>query len=1006
MAQSFRLPEGGLIDRSRSLRFTFDGRSYEGHPGDTLASALLANDVHLVGRSFKYHRPRGIVAAGPEEPNALVQLGEDPRTDPNQRATQVELFDGLHAKPQNCWPSLEFDLNEGASLLQRFLPSGFYYKTFMWPSWKLFEGPIRRAAGLGRSPRLPDPDRYDKTHAHCDLLVVGAGPAGLAAALAAGRAGARVLLVEQDPRLGGSLMTAPETAVEGAPGLEWVAAAEAELASLPEVRVLTRTTCFAYYDHNFLGLIERITDHHAPYERPDHLPRQRLWKVRAKQVVLATGALERPLVFRDNDRPGILLSSAASAYVRRWAVKPGGRAVVFTNNDGGYRAALDLKNAGVDLAAVVDLRAAAEGPLSERARDEGVPIRAGAAVVGTAGHLRLRKAFVAPLDGDGKRVFGGGEPIDCDLLVSSGGWNPTVHLFCQSKGSLRWDESLACFRPKDSMQRDQAVVGAANATFALDAALAEAAKAGAEAAAAAGFEAAGRRKAAPKAEAVGGFLPLRELWLVPSTKPVGQGGKHFVDQQHDVGASDLLLALREGYRSIEHVKRYTTTGMATDQGKTSNVNAIGIVAEHLGKTVPEVGVTTFRPPYTAVTFGVFAGRDVDDLLDPLRTTPMHPWHVGHAAAFEDVGQWRRAWYYPREGEDLHAAVAREVEATRRSVGILDASTLGKIEVRGPDAAGFLDRVYTNLFSSLKLGRCRYGLMLKEDGMVFDDGVTSRLAEDRFLMTTTTGGAANVLAWLEEWLQTEWPELKVHLTSVTEQWATMTISGPNAKALLAEVSDLDLSAEAFPHMSLAEGTVAGVKARVFRISFTGESSFEINVAARYGLAVWQTLMRVGEKYDITPYGTEAMHVLRAEKGFIIVGQETDGSVTPLDLGMDWIVSKKKKDFLGRRSLERPDMLKPDRKQLVGLVTEDPREVLPEGAQLVESHAATPPPVPMLGHVTSSYWSPNCGHSIALALVKGGRARMGQRLHAPLADRTITCTVTEPVFFDKAGERLHG
>ena len=1005
MPQSFRLPEGGLIDRARSLRFTFDGRSFDGHPGDTLASALLANGVHLVARSFKYHRPRGIFSAGAEEPNALVQLGEDPRTDPNQRATQVELFDGLSAKAQHCWPSLEVDFNQVTSLASRLIPSGFYYKTFMWPSWKYFEGPIRRAAGLGKAPRLPDPDRYDKCFAHCDVLVVGGGPAGLAAALAAGRTGARVILVEQDNRLGGSLLSAPETQIEGAPSADWVREAEAELATLPEVKVLKRTTCFAYYDHNLLGLLEKVTDHYAPYDRPAELPRQRMWRVRAGHVILATGAIERPLVFRDNDRPGIMLASAASSYLNRWAVKPGSRAVVFTNNEGGYRAALDLKSRGVDLAAVIDLQLAAEGPLSRRARDEGIPIKTGYAVTGTSGHLRLKKVFVAPLDGAGKRVFGGGEPIEADLLVSSGGWNPTVHLFCQSKGTLEWDDSLACFRPDASMQRNQAVVGAANGTFGLSSVLVEAHAAALAAADAAGFSTGGEASTAPTSVEERDFLPMREIYLVPSIKPLGQGGQHFVDQQHDVTAADLLLAMREGYRSIEHVKRYTTTGMATDQGKTSNVAAIGIVAEHLGKTVPEVGVTTFRPPYTAVTFGAFAGRDVDDFLDPERTTPMHAWHRAHGAAFEDVGQWKRAWYYPQAGEDMAAAVNREVKAARDSVGILDASTLGKIEIRGPDAGVFLDRIYTNVFSTLKVGRARYGLMLKEDGMVFDDGVTTRLAEDRYLMTTTTGGAANVMSWLEEWLQTEWPDLKVYLTSVTEQWATMTISGPNARALLAELTELDLSTDSFPHMSMAEGEVAGVKARIFRISFTGELSYEINVPSRYGLAVWQALIRVGQKYAITPYGTEAMHVLRAEKGFIIVGQETDGSVTPLDLGMNWIVSKKK-DFLGRRSLSRPDMLKADRKQLVGLLTEDGREVLPEGAQLVESNHDIRPPIPMVGHVTSSYWSPNCGQSIALALVKGGRDRMGERLYAALPDRTISCTVTEPLFFDKTGERLHG
>src|SRR5690625_419000 len=537
MPQSFRLPEGGLIDRAKTLRFSFDGRSYDGHPGDTLASALLANGVHLLARSFKYHRPRGILSAGPEEPNALVQLGEDPRTDPNQRATQVELFDGLRARAQNCWPSLEVDFDAVASLASRMIPSGFYYKTVMWPNWKFFEGPIRHAAGLGRAPRLRDPDRYDKSFAHCDVLIVGAGPAGLAAALAAGRSGARVILVEQDKRLGGSLLSRPETRLDGSRCADWLAAVEAELAAMPDVRILTRTTGFAYYDHNMVGLLERITDHYSAYDRPADLPRQRLWKVRAGQVIIASGAIERPLIFRDNDRPGIMLASAASSYLRRWAVKPGHRALVFTNNDGGYQAALDLKSQGVDLAAVIDLRLAAEGPLSQRARDEGIPIRTGYAVTGTQGHLRLKKAFVAPLDAAGTRVFGGGEPVECDLLVSSGGWSPTVHLFCQSKGTLEWDARLACFRPGKSMQRHQTVVGAANGTFGLSDALAEAHEEALAASAAAGFQAQGSAADAPRTQAATDFLPMREIYLVPSSQPLGQGGKHFVDQQHDVTAA-------------------------------------------------------------------------------------------------------------------------------------------------------------------------------------------------------------------------------------------------------------------------------------------------------------------------------------------------------------------------------------------------------------------------------------------------------------------------------------
>ncbi|MFQ5774638.1 MAG: sarcosine oxidase subunit alpha family protein [Kiloniellaceae bacterium] len=1001
---SFRLPEGGLIDRTEPVRFRFDGRPYQGYAGDTLASALLANGVHLVGRSFKYHRPRGILAAGVEEPNALVQLGGGAATDPNMRATQVELVEGLSARPQNCWPSLGFDVGAVNDRLSRIFPAGFYYKTFMWPAalWMKYEYFIRHAAGLGRAPAARDPDRYDKTFAHCDVLVVGAGPAGLAAALAAGRAGARVVLAEQDAALGGALLGLAGETINGKPALDWVGEARRQLEALEEVTILTRTTAYGYFDHNFVGLLERVTDHLA--DKPAHLPRQRLWKLRAKQVVLATGALERPLVFCDNDRPGIMLAGACRTYLNRYAVKPGAKAVVFTNNDGAYRAALDMAAAGIEIAGIVDLRPDPEGPASERAEAAGLPVLSGHALVGTRGDKRVEQVRVARLSEDGERIVGTAEPLDCDLVAMSGGWNPTLHLFSQSRGQVRFDEELGSFVPGRSVQAERSA-GACNGAFGLGACLAQGAAAGEQAAKDAGFKAGGRRRKTPTAEDTG-FLPARRVWLVPSDKPLGQRGKHFVDFQNDVTAADLKLAVREGYRSIEHVKRYTTTGMGTDQGKTGNVNAIGIVAEALDRPITEVGVTTFRPPYTPVAFGAFAGRDVDDLLDPVRKTPIHAWHERNGAVFEDVGQWKRPWYYPRARETMHEAVNREVKAVRDSLGVLDASTLGKIDIQGADAAELLNRVYTNAWKKLEVRRCRYGLMLGENGMVMDDGVTARLGETHFLMTTTTGNAASVLAHLEEYLQTEWPDLEVYLTSVTEQFATVSIAGPNARRLLAELSeDIALSPEALPHMGLAEGTVAGIPARVFRVSFTGEASYEINVPASCGLALWQAVMTAGAKYDITPFGTEAMHVLRAEKGFIIVGQETDGSVTPIDLGMDWIVSKKK-DFVGRRSLARPDMLKPDRKQLVGLLTDDPQEVLPEGAQLVE-RALAKPPVPMVGHVTSSYYSPNLGRSIALALVKGGRARKGQKLYAPpAAGASVACTIAEPVFLDPEGKRLHG
>jgi sarcosine oxidase subunit alpha len=678
--------------------------------------------------------------------------------------------------------------------------------------------------------------------------------------------------------------------------------------------------------------------------------------------------------------------------------------VVFTNNDGAYGAALDLAAAGVEIAALVDLRPDPDGPATERAEADGLPVLAGHAIIGTSGDKRVNQVRIARISADGTGIEGAAQSLDCDLVAVSGGWSPTVHLFSQSRGKIRFDAERGCFLPGAAAQPSQ-LAGACNGAFGLAGCLQTGFEAGAQAAKDAGFSTPKAARKIPEASD-DGFLPARWAWLVPSDKPLGQGGKHFVDLQNDVTAADLKLALREGYRSVEHVKRYTTTGMGTDQGKTGNVNAIGIIAETQGRPIAEVGVTTFRPPYTAVTFGAFAGRDVDDFLDATRRTPIHAWHERNGAVFEDVGQWKRPWYYPQGGETLLEAVAREVKAVRASLGVVDATTLGKIDIQGKDAAEFLNRIYTNAWSKLEVGKCRYGLMLGEDGMVMDDGVTARLGEHHYLMTTTTGNAAAVLGHLEEYLQTEWPELEVRLTSVTEQFATVSLSGPNARKLVAELTgDIELSANALPHMGLAHGTVAGIPARVFRISFTGEMSYEVNVRASYGMALWQAVMTAGEKYNITPYGTEAMHVLRAEKGFIIVGQETDGSTTPMDLGMDWIVSKNK-EFVGRRSLSRPDMLKPDRKQLVGLLTEDPAEVLPEGAQLVETVLAKPPMV-MVGHVSSSYMSPNLGRSFALALVKGGRDKTGERVFAPLeGGKTLACTITEPVFLDPDGERLRG
>ena len=998
MTQPNRLPEGGRVNRARTLDFTFNGRKYTGFHGDTLASALLANGVRLVGRSFKYHRPRGILGSGVEEPNALVQLGTGAQTLPNYVATQIELYDGLEAASVNCWPSVGFDLHAVYGLISRFLPPGFYYKTFMWPRslWPFYERRLRWAAGLGIAPTEPDTDRYDKMHAHCDVLVVGAGPAGIAAALEAGRTGARVIVVDEQQELGGSLLASRQR-VGDAPAAEWLESALADLRGMDEVRLLARSTAFGYYDHNFVALLERLTDHLGPTR--GYAPRQRIWRVRARKVVLATGAIERPLVFRNNDRPGVMLASAVSTYLNRYGVAPGRRVVVFTNNDSAYNTALDLVDAGVDVRAVVDVRPKTHSKLTSMVGGRGIEVLPGHVLVDVRGSRGVKAVEVRRIDGGS--VGGGSRLLECDLVATSGGWNPTLNLHSQSGGQPRFDDYRSCFVPGPSVQAERSA-GSCNGGFSLGECLAQGYAAGADAAGAAGLGDGLPFSSAPDtddhAEA-----PTSACWVVPGTKPAGRDRKRFVDFQTDTTVADIAVSAREGYELIEHVKRYTTLGMGTDQGRTGAVNGIGALAEILDKPVSEVGTTTFRQPYTPVTFGAMAGRELGEFFDPVRKTAMHEWHVQAGAKFEDVGQWKRPWYYPRPGESMRDAVNRECLAVRGAVGVLDASTLGKIDVRGPDSATFLNRVYINGWTKLGIGRCRYGFMLNEEGMVLDDGVTARLAEHHFLMHTTTSGAAAVMAWLERWLQTEWPDLKVFLTSVTDQWATVSINGPRARRVMEMLcSDVDLSNRAFPFMSVLSGSVTGIPARIFRISFAGELSFEINVDANYGRQVWDAVMEAGEEFNITPYGTEAMHVLRAEKGYVIVGQETDGSVTPVDIGVGRMVSRRK-DFLGKRSLAMENLVRDDRKQLVGLLTEDDQEVLPEGGQIVDDSSA-PTPVPMLGHVTSSYYSVNLGRSIALGIVKGGRARKGDLVYVPLADgRSITARIASPSFYDPKGDR---
>ena len=990
---AFRTTIGSRIDRSRPFRFTFDGRELSGFAGDTLASALLANGVHLVGRSFKYHRPRGILSSGAEEPNALVSVDRgEGREAPNLRATQVELFEGLNAISQNRWPTLDFDIGAVNDALSPLFPAGFYYKTFMWPPafWAhVYEPLIRASAGLGKAPKHADPDRYLHRYAHCDVLVVGAGPAGLAAALAAAETGARVILCDEQAELGGALLHEANATVDGRSAREWIANAIADLKDHDHVTLLPRTTAFGYFAENFLGLAERITDHLAD---PDpKLPRERLWQVRAKEVVLATGAIQRPLVFPENDRPGVMLADAARTYLHRYGVKAGTRVVVMTADDSAYTAALDLHQAGVAIAAICDLRPAPSGTEVAAALDARIPIWPSTSIGGTHGRLRIKAAEIGAVERTGR--VRGRERIDCDLLLMSGGWTPSVHLFSQSRGRLRFDEALAAYVPGASVQRERSA-GASRGTYDLARCLEQGYAAG---------ESAARADASRRAfwvtgtaEPSGGFIGA----LPHNRSPVF--AKAFVDFQNDVTAKDLNLATREGFRSIEHVKRYTTTGMATDQGKTSNMNALAIVAGDLGKSIPEVGLTTFRNPYTPVTFGTLAGTSRGDLFDPVRKTPIHDWAAERGAVFEDVSLWKRARYFPQAGEDMHAAVARECLAVRRAAGIFDATTLGKIEVVGPDAAEFLNRIYINAWTKLELGRCRYGLMLTEAGFIMDDGVVGRLAPDRFHVTTTTGGAPRVLHHMEDYLQTEFPDLKVWLTSTTEQWAVIAVQGPRVRDMIAPlVEGIDLDPKATPHMSIREGRVCGVPARLFRVSFTGELGFEINVPSRHGRAVWEAVIAAGAPHGIVPYGTETMHVLRAEKGYVIVGQETDGTVTPDDIGLASMIGKAKPDFVGKRSLTRPDMLKTDRKKLVGLLTVDPHTVLEEGAQVV-ADPHVPIPMRMIGHVTSSYFSATLGRPIALAMV--ANAAKGTRLFVPMPDRFIEVDVVDPVFFDKEGARL--
>ncbi|MDU8928936.1 sarcosine oxidase subunit alpha family protein [Alisedimentitalea sp. MJ-SS2] len=999
---STRLANGGRrIDRSKQVEFTFNGKRMKGYEGDTLAAALLANDQMMMGRSFKYHRPRGVVASGAEEPNALVNMGEGSRFEPDQRTTTTEVFDGLTATSQNHWPSLEFDVGAINNKLARFLPAGFYYKTFKFPrfAWKhLYEPIVRQSAGLGQVPKDRDADTYEHYYAFFDVVVIGGGIAGLVAAKTAAEAGAKVLLMEQTPEWGGR---APVDGGEiaGMTVDAFVADIVAALEGMKNVTMRTRMMGAGVYDHGYVLGYERLRDH-CP---DDAGPRHRLWRIRAGRIITATGAIERPLSFAGNDIPGVMLASALRDYIVDYGVSPGDRVVVVTNNDDAYRTAIAVKQAGLAVPVVLDARAGGGGALADEARALGIRVENGKAIAKVYGYKRVTGVAICSQAGEGAVD----EEIGCDAVAMSGGWSPVVHLWSHCGGKLTWDEAQAHFRPDVSrpptnQNGEGFVLTAGAASGAMDTAvgLTDANWAGATAAEGCGFT--GKCSSAPHV-VPGVEKAMEPVWLMPQGAGAKLRMKAWLDYQNDVKVSDVQLAAREGYESVEHTKRYTTLGMATDQGKLSNINGLATLAGALNAPIPQVGTTTFRPPYTPISFGSIAGEARGDIFQPLRRTPMHEWHEENGAVWEPVGHWRRPYCYTQGAESHAEAVSREIKATRESLGLLDASTLGKLVVKGPDAGKFLDMMYTNMMSTLKPGKCRYGLMCSENGFLIDDGVVARIDEDTFLCHTTTGGAERIHGHMEEWLQTEWWDWKVYVANVTEQHAQIAVVGPNARKVLEKLTDEEVSAEALPFMTWKDVTLGRVSARVYRISFSGELSYEIAVPASQGRALWGMLLEAGEEFGVTPYGTEALHVMRAEKGFIMIGDETDGTIIPQDLGLHWAISKKKEDFLGKRAQKRSFMDNPDRWQLVGLKTED-GSVLPDGAYAVAEGKNANGQRNVQGRVTSTYYSPTLDCGIAMGLVHNGPDRMGDVIEFPGTDgKTYKARIVDPVFYDKDGKK---
>ncbi len=983
------------IERDQPVSFHWQGEIYQGYAGDTLASALLANGISVLGRSFKYGRQRGVMAAGAEEPNALVTLESGAYQVPNARSTEVKLYENLQAKPASGIPNLRHDLRAWLKPFHYFMPAGFYYKTFKWPQklWPWYERSLRQLAGFSEVPSEPDAEHYDHVYHKLDVVVVGAGPAGMAAALAAADSGARVLLIDERHAMGGEIIS---DCVRDENAKQWFKYAQREIAEHENITLLLRTTAYALHDYNLLLALESCQDHVPLAQRNPKAARQCVHRIRAAQVILATGSHERPLMFANNDLPGVMLASAVRRYLNEYAVLCGEKIVIAGNNDSIYELARDLLAADIR-ATVIDSRTGYNAADLIKA---GVDVRQGWQVIKATGFDRVSQVQIAAcsLEDGAWTLAKPVRSLDCDLLAVSGGFNPLVHLDCHTGSKPVFSAKYQAFMPSCD-KPNRWVAGSVNGHSEWQGSVAEGTYAGLSA-----VQALGKSTRSSQITANEHPEPLN-LKVAPFWCPDEQRHKTFLDLQNDVKVSDIELAISENYRSIEHIKRYTALGFGTDQGKTANVNGIAVAAAIMNQPIETIGTTTFRPMYTPVTMGALAGEERGLLFDPQRFTPMHASHVAKGAEFELVGQWLRPWYFPKVKEDMHQAVQRESLVARRGLAMIDASTLGKIDIQGPDAREFLNRVYTNAWLKLAPGKCRYGLMCDENGMIIDDGVTACLDENHFLMTTTTGGAARIYTHLETWLQTEWPTLEVYLTSVTDHWSTTAVVGPKARRLMEMIcDDIDFSVENFKFMDWRAGTVLGVPARVMRISFSGELSYEINVQANYGRYIWDKVMEIGQQWGITPYGTETMHVLRAEKGFIIVGQDTDGSITPYDANMAWAVKLGKAyPFLGERSLTRSDTQRPNRKQLVGLLTADPQVVLREGCQLVNAEDDTV----MLGHVTSSYMSPTLGHSIAMAVVKGGLDRLGDTLYAkPITGEVIPVTIADAVFYDQAKEKNDG